>query len=132
MTDRRVTIRTEHDHPTLVAAAIEPDNTAEMSTRVEPRDGGRGGTVVTTITRETAGGLRTTADDYVTNLQVAERTVEETIGTPGTAHVDADQGSPAREETDGDPRTDSDIDPDSDTDKHSDTDDEHESDTTQP
>ena len=132
MTDRRLTIRTEHDHPSLVAAAIEPDNTAEMSTHVEPPDGGRGGSVVTTITRDTAGGLRTTADDYVTNLQVAERTVEETIGSTATVPDEDGGGSPAHGETDGDSRTDSDIDADSDTDNHSDTDDEHDSDTTQP
>lgn len=86
---RRVTIRTTHDRPDLVAAALEPDNTDEMTTRVvdRPDDGtdsadgetggkARPGTVETTIERSTTGGLRTTADDYVTNLQVAQRTNE--------------------------------------------------------
>jgi hypothetical protein len=71
----RVTIRTAHDRPELIAAAIAPDNTDEMSTRPET-DGER--TVVTTIERETAGGLRTTADDYVANLTVAQRITDTT------------------------------------------------------
>ena len=69
---RRATVRTEHGRPDLVAAALAPDNTDEMSTTVE------GPTVVTTIERETTGGLRTTADDYVTNLQVAQRIIDTT------------------------------------------------------
>lgn len=73
----RVTIRTDHDWPELIAAALAPDNTDEMSTRVASD----GDTVVTTIERETAGGLRTTADDYVANLTVAQRTTD-TITQP--------------------------------------------------
>ena len=70
---RRATVRTTHDHPGVVAAALRPDNTAEMSTRVDGR------TVVTTIERDSTGGLRTTVDDYVTNLQVAQRVTDTTI-----------------------------------------------------
>lgn len=79
---KRAAIRTEHDRPELVAAALVPDNTDEMSTRVEPtpdgdeRDGGHA--VVTTIERETTGSLRTTADDYVTNLAVAQHLIDTT------------------------------------------------------
>ncbi len=69
---RRATIRTEHDRPDVVAAALEPDNTDEMSTRVD------GDAVVTTIERETTGGLRTTVDDYVTNVAVADRLTHDT------------------------------------------------------
>lgn len=69
---KRTTIRTEHDRPELVAAALEPDNTDEMSTRVDDE------TVVTTIERETTGSLRTTADDYVTNLAVAQHLIDTT------------------------------------------------------
>ena len=78
MTDgtRRMTIRTTHDHPRVIADAISPDNTAEVSTRVETRDGD--GAVVTTIERDKSGGLRTTADDYVSNLTVAQRTTDTT------------------------------------------------------
>ncbi|MFB6191686.1 MAG: KEOPS complex subunit Pcc1 [Haloarculaceae archaeon] len=77
MTDRpprRATIRTRHERPGLVAAALRPDNTDEMATRVERADGpGTPGTVVTRIERDDTAGLRTTADDYVSNLRVAQR-----------------------------------------------------------
>ncbi len=65
---RRATITTDHGDATTadaVAAAVSPDNTAEMATTVE------GSTVRTTVTRETTGGLQATIDDYVVNLQVA-------------------------------------------------------------
>jgi hypothetical protein len=68
MTGRRVRIRTEHDDPAVaerIAAALRPDNTAEMATTVD------GGAIETAIERETTGGLRATADDYVVNLRVA-------------------------------------------------------------
>ena len=71
---RRLTIRTVHDRPEVIAAAIAPDNTDEMSTRVDDATGA----VVTTIERTTAGGLRTTADDYVSNLTVAQRITDTT------------------------------------------------------
>ncbi|AFO58353.1 MULTISPECIES: KEOPS complex subunit Pcc1 [unclassified Natrinema] len=75
---RRATIRTDHDDATLVARALDPDNTDEMTTTVE-RDGvvdgtdgdDRTGTVVTRIDRETTSGLQSTVDDYVVNLAVA-------------------------------------------------------------
>ena len=41
------------------------------ATRVESSDERTDGAVVTTIERETTGGLQSTADDYVVNLQVA-------------------------------------------------------------
>ena len=69
---KRATIRTEHDRPDLVAAALAPDNTDEMTTRVDD------GSVVATIERDTTGSLRSTADDYVTNLQVAQQMIETT------------------------------------------------------
>jgi hypothetical protein len=43
-----------------------------MATRVDGR------TLSTTITRESTGGLRTTADDYVSNLQVAQQLTDTT------------------------------------------------------
>jgi len=64
----RAEIRTSHGDErtaTAIAAALRPDNTAEMTTRVEDD------AIVTTIERETSGGLQSTADDYVVNLQVA-------------------------------------------------------------
>ena len=69
----RARFRTRHDDPEAVARALTPDNTEEMDTAVES------GVVVTTIERPTTGGLRTTADDYLTNLQVAtELTTDDT------------------------------------------------------
>jgi hypothetical protein len=80
---KRATIRTTHERADLVAAALRPDNTDEMSTRVAERvDADEDGTdeqaVVTTIERETTGGLRTTADDYVQNLTVAQQLIDTT------------------------------------------------------
>lgn len=66
---RRATIRTEHDRPELVAAALRPDNTAEMTTVVDD------GAVVTTIERATTSSLRATVDDYAVSVDVADRTV---------------------------------------------------------
>lgn len=68
------TIRTVHDEPGVIAAALMPDNTDEMSTRVEPADGA----VHTTIQRGTTGSLRATVDDYVANLTVAQRITDTT------------------------------------------------------
>ncbi|WP_459192380.1 KEOPS complex subunit Pcc1 [Halosimplex sp. J119] len=67
---RRATITTTHgdaEAATHVAAALAPDNTAEMDTRVDCD------AVVTTMRRETTGGLRSTVDDYVVNCRVAAR-----------------------------------------------------------
>ena len=61
-------IRTTHGSPARaasVAAAVAPDNTAEMTTRVE------GDAVVTEIARDSTTGLQSTVDDYVINLRVA-------------------------------------------------------------
>lgn len=66
----RASIRTPADHPSEVAAALRPDNTDEMDTRIED------GTVVTTIERGDADGLRSTIDDYVVNLDVAIRVAD--------------------------------------------------------
>ena len=77
MTDPDATrqMRLETDHgdretATTLARAVRPDNTDEIDTRV---DGSR---VVTTVARGTTGGLQSTADDYVVNLQVAARVAE--------------------------------------------------------
>jgi hypothetical protein len=67
---RRATVRTEHADPQLIAGALRPDNTDEMQTVVE------GATVVTHIERETTGGLQSTVDDYVVNVDVAERVAQ--------------------------------------------------------
>jgi hypothetical protein len=65
---RSATIRTSHgdaDRAERIAAAVRPDNTDEMVTRVDGHE------VVTEIDRDTTGGLHSTVDDYVVNLSVA-------------------------------------------------------------
>ena len=67
---RRARVTTTHaDAATAerVAASLGPDNTAEMATRTE------GSRVVTTVARESTGGLASTLDDYVVNATVAVR-----------------------------------------------------------
>ncbi|WP_460918524.1 KEOPS complex subunit Pcc1 [Salinarchaeum chitinilyticum] len=87
---RRATITSEVDAPETVAAAIGPDDTDEIDTRVED------GRVVTTIERETTGGLEATIDDYVVALDVATTTVEH-VATDGPADDDADASEQAPE-----------------------------------
>ena len=81
---RRATLRTTHADAAAVARALAPDNTPQMDTRVE------GSTVLTTVERETTGGLRATVDDYVTNLQVADElhTDETEAQTEERTHTD--------------------------------------------
>ncbi|WP_132057578.1 KEOPS complex subunit Pcc1 [Halorussus amylolyticus] len=67
---RTATIRTELDDAETLAAAVRPDNTPEIDTRVED------GAIVTTVERETTGGLQSTVDDYVVNLSVAQKVVQ--------------------------------------------------------
>ena len=73
---RRATIRTRLDDADTVAAAVRPDNTPEIDTRVESGEESGPDAVVTTVSRETTGGLQTTVDDYVVNLTVARRVVQ--------------------------------------------------------
>lgn len=77
---RRATIRTDVPAPEVVAAAIRPDNTPQMDTRVEA------GSVVTTLERESTSGLRSTADDYVVNVTVAAEVVQRTTNTDNINH----------------------------------------------
>lgn len=66
----RATITTEHDDPHTVAAAIAPDNTPEVETSVD------GDAVVTTIERDSIGGLRATISDYLRAVSVADETTQ--------------------------------------------------------
>ena len=84
---RRARIRTDHgDAATAraVAAALQPDNTAEMDTRAD------GSTVATTIERETTGGLHSTVDDYVVNLQVAAQLANQHANAPADGAQNTD------------------------------------------
>ncbi len=67
---RTATVRTTHVDAELVAAALAPDETESMATRID------GDTIACTVERPTTGGLRSTVDDYVVNLQIAERIVD--------------------------------------------------------
>ncbi|MDZ7729996.1 MAG: KEOPS complex subunit Pcc1 [Natrialbaceae archaeon] len=64
------TIRTRTDHPTIIAGALRPDNTAEMTTETT------GDIVVTRIERDSTRGLQATVDDYVVNVGVARQLVQ--------------------------------------------------------
>ncbi|WP_137287119.1 KEOPS complex subunit Pcc1 [Halorussus salinisoli] len=81
---RSATIRTQVEDAAILAASVRPDNTPEIDTRVE-RDAHGNERVVTTVERETTGGLRTTMDDYVVNLAVAQDVVQ-----AGKRHANAD------------------------------------------
>ncbi|MFC5279615.1 KEOPS complex subunit Pcc1 [Halorubrum rubrum] len=67
---RTAAVRTTHADADLVAAALAPDDTDSMAVRVD------GDAIDCRIERPTTGGLRSTVDDYVVNLRVAERIVE--------------------------------------------------------
>jgi hypothetical protein len=85
VTDRFATLRMGHGDPAtaaVVAAALRPDDTASMTTRVEGAD------VVTTVERETTGGLAATVDDYVVNVAVAARVAAAARGDEADEQVD--------------------------------------------
>lgn len=72
---RTARVTTDHgdeERAAMVAAALTPDNTAEMDTTVE------GARVTTIIERETTGGLQATVDDYVVNVRIADRLTDTT------------------------------------------------------
>ena len=98
---RRATIRTRHDDSGVVAAALRPDNTDQMRTTVKSKTDGESDTepngsgdsdgtdvIVTQIDRETTGGLHSTVDDYVVNLDVASSTVQQTTNLMGERSPD--------------------------------------------
>jgi len=72
---RTATITTDHGsakRAAMVAAALAPDNTDEMTTTTDGRQ------VTTTIERETTGGLQATVDDYVVNVRIADELTDTT------------------------------------------------------
>ncbi|MBX0294699.1 KEOPS complex subunit Pcc1 [Haloarcula nitratireducens] len=74
MTGKRAEIRTTHGSPAraaTIAAAVSPDNTDEMTTRVEDD------AVVTAVERDSTGGLQSTVDDYVVNIRVAAQLADQ-------------------------------------------------------
>jgi hypothetical protein len=89
---KRAILRTRHDAPAVVARAVQPDNTAAMRTTVADGSDERTSSadtddcrVVTRIERPTTGGLRSTVDDYVVNLRVAETVAAIARGADATA-----------------------------------------------
>jgi hypothetical protein len=79
---KRARLRTESGRPEVVAGALTPDNTDEMKTTVD------GDIIETAFERERTGGLRSTVDDYVVNLSVAERVVRIANEHNNTRHND--------------------------------------------
>jgi len=90
---RTATVRTTHADAALVAAALAPDETDSMTTRVD------GDAIECVVERPTTGGLRSTVDDHVVNLRVADRIVER-----ASEHLAADDGV-RRSDTNGDTDT---------------------------
>ncbi len=94
-------LRTAHPRAAVVAAALAPDNTPEIDTRLHE------GRVETTVRRDDIAGLRATVQDYLRNLDAADRTVRaalamedqttRTHGQPDTHTADTD--SPTNEDT---------------------------------
>ncbi|WP_066414594.1 KEOPS complex subunit Pcc1 [Halorubrum aethiopicum] len=112
---RTAAVRTTHADADLVAAALAPDDTDSMAVRVD------GGAIDCRIERPTTGGLRSTVDDYVVNLRVAERVIER-AREHRTAGETTDGETVADGETAGDETTaDAAETRDSDTDTHTDT-----------
>jgi len=79
---KRALVHTRFPDADRAAAAVRPDNTTDLTTRVED------GAVVTSIERESTSGLRATLDDYLVNLSVA-RSIDERTDRP-TADTDND------------------------------------------
>jgi tRNA threonylcarbamoyladenosine modification (KEOPS) complex Pcc1 subunit len=84
---RSATIRTASEDAEILASSVRPDNTPEIDTQVDDDR------IITTIERETTGGLRTTIDDYVVNLAVAQEIVQ-TANRHADANADTDTHQP--------------------------------------
>jgi hypothetical protein len=69
-TKRTARLRTTHAAADAVAGALRPDNTDSITMAVE------GDALVTTVERETNGGLQSTVDDTVVNLTVADAVID--------------------------------------------------------
>ena len=99
---RTATVRTEHADAAAVAAALGPDETDSMRTRVD------GDVVACAVERPTTGGLQSTLDDHLVNLRVADRVIER-----ARSHLAADADSTdALDSTDEPQTTDTDTQPD--------------------
>ncbi|AGB15452.1 hypothetical protein Halru_0826 [Halovivax ruber XH-70] len=109
---RRATIRTAHAEPETIAAALAPDNTDEMATRVEPAGDDTAATdagdrvVVTTIERDATSGLQATVDDTLVNLAVADQVASLAHDEPDTRPASGAETSTEAASTADQPTTD--------------------------
>ncbi|NEU56767.1 KEOPS complex subunit Pcc1 [Halorussus sp. MSC15.2] len=90
---RSATIRTELDDAAILAASVRPDNTPEIDTRAAD------GVIETSIERETTGGLRTTVDDYVVNLAVAQEVAQAARRHANGSQTDASESRANADDT---------------------------------
>ena len=97
--DRTATVRTEHAAAATVAAALGPDETDSMRTRVD------GDAVACTVARPTTGGLQSTLDDHLVNLRVADRVIER-ARTHLAANANSTDSTDEPQTTDTDTHTD--------------------------
>ena len=88
ITAARATLHVRVSTPEAVAAAVRPDDTPEIRTRVE------GPAVVCTIERDSVGGLAATVDDAVVNLRVAAKTAQLSDSTTVDDHNDDSNHEP--------------------------------------
>jgi len=100
--DRTATVRTAHADAATVAAALGPDETDSMRTRVD------GDVVACTVARPTTGGLQSTLDDHLVNLRVADRVIDRARSHLAAAADSTD----ALDSTDEPQTTDTDTQPD--------------------
>ena len=102
-TERTATVRTEHADAATVAAALGPDETDSIRTRVD------GDAVACTVVRPTTGGLQSTLDDHLVNLRVADSVIER---AREHAAANAASASDSLDSTDEPQTTDTDTQPD--------------------
>ena len=70
----RIDLAGTNADPRTVAEALEPDDTAEMTSQLD------GGVLETHVERGSVGGLRSTIDDHIVNLGVALRVAGSVAG----------------------------------------------------
>ncbi len=91
------TVATQYRDPTtaaVVAGAVRPDNTSDVTTAVD------GATVRTEVRRESVGSLSSSVDDYVVNVGVAAAVVAAVDGRQPDATDGANGASDERETRD--------------------------------
>ena len=82
----RIDLAGTNADPRTVAEALEPDDTAEMTSQLD------GEVFETHVERESVGGLRSTIDDHVINLGVALRVARSAAGPDrSTDRIDDDE-----------------------------------------